>query len=118
MRVGPLVVHVLEPACGLVVLGPGARLLRTHPLRVAAAMGLARRRLAEDPLIGDLAVAVDVAAGRSAGCAGSDRLAVLRQFGKARAEARIDVGVEDFRGRLDMGIGIEYAQPVFHHAPP
>ena len=118
MRVGALVVHVLEPAFGLVVLGPGARLLRAHPLGVAAAMGLARRRLAEDALVGNLAVAVDMAAGCSAGFAGPDRLAVLRQFGKARPEAGIDVGVEDFRGRLDMRVGVEYAQPVFHHAPP
>jgi hypothetical protein len=81
-------------------------------------MGLARRGLAEDPLIGDLAVPVDMAAGRSAGCAGSDRLAILRQFGKARPEAGIDVGVEDFRRRLNVGVGIEYAQPVFHCAPP
>jgi hypothetical protein len=58
-----------------------------------------------------------MAARRPAGCAGSDRLLVLRQFGKARAKPGIDVFVEDFRCRLDMGVGIEYAQPFSHHPP-
>src|SRR5207302_5371093 len=111
MRIRPLVVHVLEPACGLVVLGPGARLLRAHPLGIAAAMGLARRRFAEDALIGYLAIPIDMAAGRPAGRPGSDRLPVWRQLGKARAKPGIDISVEDFGCRLDMGVGIEYAQP-------
>ncbi len=85
---------------------------------VAAAMALARRRLAEDALELDLAVAIDVPAGRAAGCAVPHRLAILRQLGKTRAEAGIDVAVDHFRGRFDMGVGIVYPQPVLHRVPP
>ena len=51
MPVGALVVHVLDPALGLIVLHADARHLAAHPVRVAAAMGLARRRLAENAAI-------------------------------------------------------------------
>ena len=118
MPVGALIVHVADPALGRIVLHPGARLLAAHPVGIAAAMGLARRRLAENALIGDLAIAVDVAAGRAAGRPGADRHPVRRQLVETRAKARIDVFVEHLGGRLDMGVGIKYAQPVLHHAPP
>src|SRR5205085_5458545 len=80
MRVGALVVHVADAALGRVVLHAGARLLAAHPMGVAAAMGLARRRLAEDALIGDLAEAIDVAAGRAAWRSGADRDPVGREL--------------------------------------
>src|SRR5689334_4443521 len=84
---------------------------------VAAGMGLARRRLAEDALIGDLAIAVDVTAGRAARRSGADRDAIGRQLIEARAEPRIDIFVDDFGRWLDMGIGVIDPQPVLHHAP-
>src|SRR5207248_3751833 len=117
MRIGPLVVHVLDAGGCLIVLHPRARHLAAHPMRVAAAMGLARRRLAEDALIGDLAEAVDMPAGRAAGIAGPDRYAICRQVREASAEPRIDVFFKYLGRRLDMRIGVIYAQPVLHNAP-
>ena len=117
MRVGALIVHVADPALGRVVLDPRAWLLAAHPVGVAAAMGLARRRLAEDALIGDLAEAVDMPAGRAAGIAGPDRHAVGRQVGEPGAEPRVDVFFEDLGRRLDMRVGVIYAQPILHNAP-
>ncbi len=117
MRVGPLVVHVLNAGLGLVVLHPGARHLAAHPMGIAPGMGLARRRLAEDPAIGDLAEAVDVAAGGAAGIVRSDRHAVCGQVGETAAEPRIDVFFEHLGRRFDMGIGVVYAQPILHHSP-
>src|SRR4051794_326317 len=70
MPVGALVVHVLDARRRFVILHPGARHLAAHPVGVAPAMGLARRRLAEDALIGDLAEPVDMPAGGAAGIAG------------------------------------------------
>jgi hypothetical protein len=56
-------------------------------------------------------------AGGATGRAGPDRLTVLRQLRQPRPEPRIDVFVDHFGRRLDMGIGVVYAQPVLHHAP-
>ena len=39
-----------------------------------------------------------------------------RQFGEARPEARVDIALQHFGGRVDMGIGIVDAETVFHAA--
>src|SRR5205085_11581296 len=96
---------------------PRARLLAAHPVGIAAAMRLARRRLAEDPLIGDLPIAVDVPPWRTARRPGPNREPIGRELVKARAEPGIDVVVDDLGGRLDRRVGVIYAQPVLHHAP-
>ncbi len=81
-------------------------------------MRLARRRLAENAAIGNLAVTVNMPPRRATRIAGPHRHPIGREIGQARAEARIDLLVENFGGRLDMRIGIENAQPVFHAALP
>jgi len=99
----------------LVVLHARARLLRSHPYRIAAGMVGSRRSLAEDAPIGDLAETVDVAIGRAARRAGADRHAVLRQLGQAIAKPRIEIFVDHLGRRLDMSVGIPDLEPVFHH---
>ncbi len=118
MGVGSLIIHVADPALGRVILHPGARLLAAHPVGIAAAMGLARRRLAENALIGDLAIAVDVPARRAAGRPLPYREPIGRKLVETRPEPGIDIFFEYLGGRLDMGVGVIYAQPVLHYAPP
>src|SRR3954447_6099341 len=59
-----------------------------------------------------------MASRRAARIAGANRHPIGRQIGEARSKTRIDIFVENLGGRLDMRIGIEYAQPVFHPALP
>src|SRR3954452_5484005 len=117
MRVGALVVHVLDAALGLVVLHPGPGHLAAHPMGVAPAMGVARRRFAEDALKLDLAEAVDVVISRAAGTAWADRHPISRQLRQPRAKPRIDVFLQHLGRGFDMGIGVVYAQPVLHYPP-
>src|SRR5215203_3213803 len=55
---------------------------------------------------------------RTARITGANRHPIGREIGEARAKARIDIFVENLGGRLDMRIGVEYAQPVLHPALP
>src|SRR5213593_1774444 len=89
MRVGPLVVHVLDAVLGLVVLHPRSRLLRPPPVRASPGERLVGARLAEDTPVELRADAVLMGAGGASDQAG--RVSVRRQLGQARSEARIDV---------------------------
>src|SRR3989441_3772958 len=112
MRVGPLVVHVLDAVLGLVVLHPRSRLLRPPPVRASPGERLMGARLAEDTPVELRADAVLMGAGGASDLAGS--VSVRRQLGQARPEARIDVPVQDFCGRVHVRIGVPRLQSGPH----
>ena len=118
MRVDTFQVHVGDAVVGLVVLHAGTRLSRPHPHRIAAAVVGARLGLAEDALEGDLAIAIDVPPGRTAGSAGPDRRAECGQLGQPVAEPGIEILVDHLGRRFDMGVGVPDLEPVLHDRPP
>src|SRR2546426_8668899 len=108
MRVGPLVVHVLDAVLGLVVLHPRSRLLRPPPVGAPPGERLVGARLAENTPVELRADAVLVGVGGASDLAGC--VSVRRQLGQARPKARIDVPLQNFRGGVDVRIGVPSTQ--------
>src|SRR5437762_4024240 len=101
MNVGPLIVHIGDPVDGVVVLHPGTRQFAAAPVRLAAAVVLARRRLAEDaPVIFRRNAVIVAAAGMLGRLADWD--AIRREFGEPRPEIRVDVALENLSSGQDM----------------
>src|SRR2546425_10387434 len=112
MRVGPLVVHVLDAVLGLVVLRPRSGLRRPPPVGAPSGERLVGARLAEDTPVELGANAVLMGVGGASDLAGS--VSVRRQLGQARPKARIDVPLQNFRGGVDVRIGVPSTQAVSH----
>src|SRR5205809_1097447 len=81
---------------GLEVLHSCSRLLRPSPVGASPGERLVRARLAEDTTVELGPDAVLMGARGTADLAGG--VAVLRQLGQARPEARIDIPLQHFRG--------------------
>src|SRR5215831_17613523 len=112
MRVGAFIVHVPDAVLGLIVLHTGSRLLRSPPVGAPARERLVGARLAEHTTVGLRADPILVGVRRAADLTG--RVAVRRQLGQPRTEARIDVALQDFGGRIDVRISVPRAQAVPH----
>ncbi len=104
MDIRPFVIHVLDPVFGLIVLHPGPRHLTTHPSRLATGEGLAGRLFAEYPAVVFRADAIVVEAGHAADRPFADGEAVGLQFGEARPKAWVDIALQDFCSRVDVGV--------------
>src|SRR5262249_41675162 len=98
---------------GLVVLNAGPRHPRPHPARLASAECVARRLFAEHAAIvlGAYAVIVQIAVAFDRL---PDRQPIGCQLGQACAKAGIDIALDHLAGGIDMGVGIENADPVPH----
>ena len=113
MRVGPFVVHVLDTVLGPIVLHADSGYLRPHPVRAAAGERLVRVRLTQDAPVEFRGDAVLMRLGCAAHhLAGGDPM--RRQLGEPRTKARINVSLENLRGRIDVGIGIPGTPPGSH----
>ncbi len=117
MDVRPLIVHVLDAVFSLVVLHAGPRQFAAAPVRLAAAVVLARRRLAEDaPIV----FRIDPIGLAAAGMLGRlpDRDPVGFEFGKPRPKPGVDIPLQNLGGGHDMRVGIVDPEPVPHRLPP
>ena len=117
MDVGPFLVHVGDAVGGVVVLHAGARQLAAAPVRLAAAVVGARRRLAENAAVVLRRDAVVVAA---TGVLGRlpDRHPIGFKLLEAWPKLGIDIALQHLRGGHDMRVGIVDAEPVPHGPSP
>ena len=110
--IGALGVHVLDAALGLIVLHSDSRLPGSSPVGASPGKRLVRAGLSEDAPVELRVHTVLMGVGGASDLRGGD--SVGGQIGQARPETGIDVSLQDFRGRVDVRIGIVHAQTTPH----